>query len=155
MTDILPALNYTTLLKHKWSAEELEKFTRERAEAIEFDLEKSNWQSIYDAYIEYFKASLFVDLRDGRLQDSGIKLTGGTIDEIDSYIEKNNIELHKHEFEPIPSVDWNLSNINWDSNILYVEQFAYFWIRFSVPETGLFSSLDFESRFGIPEAENV
>jgi hypothetical protein len=27
-----------------------------------------------------------------------------------------------------------LSNIDWDSNILYVEQFAYFWIRFSVPE---------------------
>jgi hypothetical protein len=96
------------------------------------EIAEKKWKIELNQYLEYFRAKLFVDLREGKMQGFGIKLNGSSLEEIDNAIKDSDILLHKELMQAIPREDWISSRIDWDNSILFFGKSAYCWVNCDV-----------------------
>jgi hypothetical protein len=110
------------------------KFEDERKQAIELAEKDAAWQIQYLEYLEYYKAKIFVDMRDGKIKGRGIKLLGSNEEEIGKSADKIESRLNEIQMTPIPPEAWVASRIDWNNCILYNDENAYCWVNFDVNE---------------------
>jgi hypothetical protein len=96
--------------------------------------EVDDWNRKLDIYLEYFKSRIFVDLREGKIDSSGVKLKGSSWEEILKAMDDNHTRLEKQDRVPIGPAEWILSKIDWRKSVLYGEEFSYCWINFNVAQ---------------------
>jgi hypothetical protein len=96
--------------------------------------EKKSWDRGFEHYLEYIKTKVFLDLRDGTITGSGIKVKGSSWQEIcDSVsVSPAEIELKNQEHLAIGQTEWIPSKIDWRKSILYGKEFSYVWVNFEV-----------------------
>jgi hypothetical protein len=102
-------------LKDEDQAEEhrrLEAYRRERVEAVEYYQRLAEWPGLCDSYLEYFKSRLFVDLREVKIQGSAIEIPGRNEEEVNAYMEAQNVKLTDQPVVKVPHDSWIFSNID-------------------------------------------
>ena len=103
---------YETMLALDLNGTELNRLRQERAEAVEFHHNVALWQASCDAYLEYFKARIFVDLREGKIQGSAVE--GPRKDGREAIEFSEDIDLAKQPIVQIPPKIWRASEIDWE-----------------------------------------
>jgi hypothetical protein len=126
-----------------WSPDENAQFKAERAEAVIYEAEVKLWNENFDSFLEYYKAKLFVELREDKIKASGIPVNGSDNGKLLASIAANNFELDINKSEIIDFNNWTMSRIDWENCILYCNEHAYCWVSFNVD--------DLLSTYGPPE----
>jgi hypothetical protein len=121
---------YETMLALNLEETELNKLRQERAEAVEFHNNVAVWQASCDAYLEYFKARIFVDLREGKIQGSAVEVPGNDGSEASEYIYAEDIPLSKQPIVQIPPEIWIASNIDWENSALVANSSVFHRVHF-------------------------
>jgi hypothetical protein len=111
---------------------DLEDLVARRQEALTQVEEIGKWDHTFLEFLEYFKSKIYVDLYEGKLIGTGIKLAATNTSQIDHVIEKNDIRLEELEFSQIGQREWMYSRIDWDNSVLFGAEFSYCWVRFEV-----------------------
>jgi hypothetical protein len=104
-------------------------FQRQNALAEVREIE--DWDREFAQYLEYYKSKLFVDLRDGRINCTGISLNA-TDEAAVSKLNENDLRLEEMEFSAISQKQWIYSKIDWENSILYGSECSYCWVRVDV-----------------------
>jgi hypothetical protein len=125
---------YERMLALDLKETELNRLRRERAEAVEFHHNVAVWQASCDAYLEYFEARIFVDLREGKIQGSAVEVPGKDGSEASEYIYAEEIALAKQPNVQIPPKISIASKIDWKNSAI-VAGSVFCWIHFSTEGT--------------------
>ena len=122
---------YDALLRYDLEETELNKLRQERAQAVEFHHNVAVWQASYDAYLEYFEARIFVDLREGKIRGSAVEVPRRDGSEASEYIYAEDIALAKQPIVQIPPEIWLASEIDWDNSAIVANSSVFHWVHFS------------------------
>jgi hypothetical protein len=122
---------YDKMLALRLEEGELETLRKQRVEAVEYHRRMAQWQVSLDNYLEYFKARLFVDLREGKIHGSGIEIPAK--DEVGAiaYIQTDGFYLSEQPTVRIPEALWTHTKIDWENSALIGDQCVYCWVHFS------------------------
>ena len=120
---------YEAMLRYDLEETELNKLRQERAEAVEFHHNVAVWQASCDAYLEYFKARIFVDLREGKIQGSAVEVSQKDGSEAIEYSE--GIDLAKQPIVQIPPEIWLASEIDWENSAIVANSSVFHRVHFS------------------------
>jgi hypothetical protein len=101
---------------------------------VEYYQRLADWQRLCDRYLEYFKSRLFVDLREVKIQGSAIEISGRNEEEVNAYMEAQNVNLTDQPVVKVPHDSWIFSNIDWENSALITNQSVYYWVHFSTKE---------------------
>jgi hypothetical protein len=107
----------------------LNKLRQDRAEAVEFHHNMAVWQASCDAYLEYFEARIFVDLREGKIQGSAVEVPRKDGSEAIEYLE--GIDLAKQPIVQIPPEIWLASEIDWENSAIVANSSVFYRVHFS------------------------
>jgi hypothetical protein len=107
----------------------LNKLRQDRAEAVEFHHNMAVWQASCDAYLEYFKARIFVDLREGKIQGSAVEVPQK--DESEAIEFSEGINLAKQPIVQIPREIWLASEIDWENSAIVANSSVFHRVHFS------------------------
>jgi hypothetical protein len=146
LAGLAPNPEYAALLADRWFHDldyyektlaldlketELNRLRQERAEAVEFHHNVAVWQASCDSYLEYFKARIFVDLREGKIQGSAVEVPGKDGSEAIEYIYAEDIALAKQPIVQIPPGIWIARKIDWKNSAIVANGSVFCWIHFS------------------------
>jgi hypothetical protein len=120
---------YEKLLALDQEVAVLNKLRQERAEAVEFHHNVAVWQASCDAYLEYFKARIFVDLREGKIQGSAVEVPQK--DESEAIEFSEGINLAKQPIVQIPPEIWLASEIDWENSAIVANSSVFYRVHFS------------------------
>ena len=119
---------YEAMLRLDLEETVLNKLRQERAEAVEFHHNVAVWQASCDAYLEYFKARIFVDLREGKIQGSAVEVPQKDGSEA---IELEAIDRAKQPIVQIPPEIWLASEIDWENSAIVANSSVFHRVHFS------------------------
>jgi hypothetical protein len=122
---------YEKMLSLNLDESERESLSRRRMEAAEFSKTLSQWNETYESHLEYCKARIFVDLREGKLQAAGIQIPGKNEEEATDHIEGNELDLSKQPIVSIRQNEWTARKIDWKSSALFGDEYTFCWVHFS------------------------
>jgi hypothetical protein len=120
---------YDALLRYDLEETELNKLRQERAEAVEFHHNVAVWQASCDAYLEYFKARIFVDLREGKIQGSAVEVPQK--DESEAIEFSEGINLAKQPIVQLPPEIWRAREIDWENSAIEANSSVFHRVHFS------------------------
>jgi hypothetical protein len=120
---------YEAMFRYDLEETELNKLRQERAEAVEFHHNVAVWQASCDAYLEYFKARIFVDLREGKIQGSAVEVPRKDENEAIEYSE--GIDLAKQPIVQVPPEIWIASEIDWENSAIVANSRVFHRVHFS------------------------
>jgi hypothetical protein len=107
----------------------LNELRQDRAEAVEFHHNMAVWQASCDAYLEYFEARIFVDLREGKIQGSAVEVPQK--DESEAIEFSEGIDLAKQPIVQIPPEIWRASEIDWENSTVEANSSVFHRVHFS------------------------
>ena len=104
---------------------------KQRVEAVEYHQRMAEWQTSLDNYLEYFKARLFVDLREGKIHGSGIEIPAKDEDGAVAYIQADGFDLSEQPTIRMNEALWTPTKIDWVNSALIGDRCVYCWVHFS------------------------
>ena len=122
---------YDKMLAVNLEESELEILRKQRVEAVEYHQRMAEWQTSLDNYLEYFKARLFVDLREGKIHGSGIEIPAKDEDGAVAYIQADGFDLSEQPTIRINEALWTPTKIDWVNSALIGDRCVYCWVHFS------------------------
>jgi hypothetical protein len=109
-----------------------EDLLRQREKSSEYAESIAEWDAQFEDYLAYFKAKIFIDLKEGKLIGLGAKIDGSTWSELISNIGEYDIRLESKEMQQINKNEWIARNINWEHSVLICSRSSYCWVNFDV-----------------------
>lgn len=109
-------------------SDERRKLVAERERAVEHEKDVAAWKNEDEDFIDYFKALVYMGLREGVIETTGIRVAGDSRDQADEWISRNKISLGDAEHELIPRTFWKQSGIDWECSAAIGKDGHYCWI---------------------------
>ena len=103
-----------------------------RQEALSHRKDIDNWDREFKQFLDYYKARLFIDLRDGKVVARGLKINGSSVEKIEVTIKNGDLKLEHLDVVTIDQNKWMYGNIDWDNSILLGEEYSFCWVQFDV-----------------------
>jgi hypothetical protein len=122
---------YDEILRHELSESDRATFLARRSETVFFENQVREWESARDSYLEYYKAKLFVDLREQKITAQGVIIPASTMNDALKYVAENNIDLTNLPIENISNSLWLARNIDWENNALRSSFGMHCWVHFN------------------------